>query len=191
MDIVVEKIAPKYGMLLSRSWGAKLQGTLQMDMTYGTIPVFGQQRRLYRETLINYMVSSQEKPNNYPLYYVNSNLNSFILHNDESVEDEVSHLEDELSKTLEMKLEPAKLEEEGESLWNMEFYGDVRKEGAGAGVWILKSQIGITKGHSYKLNFQGTNNISKYEALILRLQLLKRLGEKIIYVHGDLEIIIN
>jgi hypothetical protein len=28
MDIVVAVIPPKYGMLLSRSWGAKLKGTL-------------------------------------------------------------------------------------------------------------------------------------------------------------------
>jgi len=28
MDIVVPDIPPKYGMLLSRSWGAKLQGSL-------------------------------------------------------------------------------------------------------------------------------------------------------------------
>ena len=40
-------IPPKYGMLLSRSWGAKLQGTLQTDMTYAIIPVFSQPRRLY------------------------------------------------------------------------------------------------------------------------------------------------
>ena len=40
MDIVVADIPPKYGMLLSRSWGAKLQGSLQMDMSYATIPVF-------------------------------------------------------------------------------------------------------------------------------------------------------
>ena len=32
MDIVVADIPPKYGMLLSRSWGAKLQGSLQLDM---------------------------------------------------------------------------------------------------------------------------------------------------------------
>jgi len=41
MDIVVADIPPKYGMLLSSSWGEKLQGTLQMDMTFATIPVFG------------------------------------------------------------------------------------------------------------------------------------------------------
>jgi hypothetical protein len=33
MDIVVTDIPPKYGMLLSMSWGAKLKGTLQLDMS--------------------------------------------------------------------------------------------------------------------------------------------------------------
>jgi len=28
MDVVVVDVPPKYGMLLSRSWGAKLQGTM-------------------------------------------------------------------------------------------------------------------------------------------------------------------
>jgi hypothetical protein len=41
MDVVVADIPPKFGMLLSRSWAAKLKGTLQMDMSYATIPVFG------------------------------------------------------------------------------------------------------------------------------------------------------
>lgn len=41
MDIMVADIPPKYGMLSSCSWGEKLQGTLQMDMTFATIPVFG------------------------------------------------------------------------------------------------------------------------------------------------------
>ena len=50
MDIVVVDIPLKYGMILSISWGAKLQGTMQMDMTYATIPVFSQPRILYRET---------------------------------------------------------------------------------------------------------------------------------------------
>jgi len=64
MDVVVADIPPKYGMLLSRSWGAKLQGSLQLDMSYATISVFGQPKRLYRETLMKYMVSSEEKPQN-------------------------------------------------------------------------------------------------------------------------------
>ena len=50
MDIVVADIPPKYGMLLSRSWGAKLQGSLQLDMSFDTIIVFGQPKKHYRET---------------------------------------------------------------------------------------------------------------------------------------------
>jgi hypothetical protein len=41
MDVVVADIPPKFGMLLSRSWATKLKGTLQMDMSYATIPLFG------------------------------------------------------------------------------------------------------------------------------------------------------
>jgi hypothetical protein len=43
MDVVIANIPPKYGMLLYRSWGAKLGGSLQLDMSYATIPVFGGQ----------------------------------------------------------------------------------------------------------------------------------------------------
>jgi hypothetical protein len=43
MDVVITYIPPKYGLLLSRSWGAKLGGSLQLDMTYATIPMFGGQ----------------------------------------------------------------------------------------------------------------------------------------------------
>ena len=39
MDVVVADITPKFGILLSRSWTSKLKGSLQMDMTYATIPV--------------------------------------------------------------------------------------------------------------------------------------------------------
>ena len=82
MDVVVADIPPKYGMLLSRSWGAKLQGSLQLDMSYATISVFGQPKRLYRETLMKYMVSSEEKLQNFPIYAVHSDIDSYILFND-------------------------------------------------------------------------------------------------------------
>jgi hypothetical protein len=58
MDVVIADVPTKYGMLLSRSWGAKLGGSLQLDMTYATIPIFnGPFTRLYRETRLAYIVS--------------------------------------------------------------------------------------------------------------------------------------
>ena len=90
MDIVVADVPPKYGMLLSRSWGAKLQGTMQMDMTYATIPVFNQTRRLYKESHMQYTVTSQDRPQNSPLYSVNTGLDSFILFNEEASDEQVN-----------------------------------------------------------------------------------------------------
>jgi len=81
MDVVVADIPPKYGILLSRSWGAKLQGSFQLDMSYATISVFGQPKRLYQETLMKYVVSSEEKPQNFPIYSIHSDMDSFILFN--------------------------------------------------------------------------------------------------------------
>ena len=40
MDIVAD-IPPKFGLLMSWSWSKRLGGTLQMDLTYATIPMFG------------------------------------------------------------------------------------------------------------------------------------------------------
>ena len=94
LDIVVADIPPKYGMLLSRSWGAKIQGSLQMDMSYATIPVFSQTRRLYRESHMKYMVRNIDRPKNTPFYSIHSDLDSFILYN----EDEINQQEKENKK---------------------------------------------------------------------------------------------
>jgi hypothetical protein len=80
MDVVVSGIPPKFGMLLSRSWAAKLKGTLQMDISYATIPFFGQERRIYKEVLLNYMVSNKRKPNNHPIYSIDIEVGSSIFY---------------------------------------------------------------------------------------------------------------
>jgi hypothetical protein len=198
MDVVVVDIPPKYGMLLSRSWGAKLKGTLQLDMSYATIPLFGQQRRLYRETLMKYMVNSQEKPHNYPLYSAHSDLDSFILYNDGDMEEQIAQLEED---TLDPKEGHEITEEKGKEIviseelpadfWSMDFDGAISKEGAGAGVWLHNHKSRYSDNHSYKLNFQCTNNIAEYKSLMLGLKLLKKVGAKQIMVRGDSELIIK
>jgi hypothetical protein len=80
MDVVIADIPPKYGLLLSRSWGAKLGGSLQLDMTYATILVFGGQlTRLYRETRLAYTMSDPHNPNNFPVYIADQDLGNCIL----------------------------------------------------------------------------------------------------------------
>ena len=43
MYMVVVDVPPKFGMMLSRSWESNLKGTFQMDLSYATIPIFGEQ----------------------------------------------------------------------------------------------------------------------------------------------------
>ena len=86
MDVVVVNVPVKFGMLLSRSWAKKLKGTLQMDMSYTTIVIFGEQRRLYRENRLAYMISSPKYPENHPIYSVETNLGYAIFCNSTSDE---------------------------------------------------------------------------------------------------------
>ena len=83
MVVVVANIPPRYGIYLSWSLGEKLRGTLQLDFSYATISVFGQLRKMYWESKMKYMISSREKPNNNPIHVVHTDLDSFILLNDE------------------------------------------------------------------------------------------------------------
>jgi ribonuclease HI len=198
MDVVVVDIPPKYGMLLSRSWGDKLRGTLQLDMSYATIPVFGQQRWLYRETLMKYMVSSQEKSHNYPLYFTHSDFDSFILYNDGDTEEKNTQMgeytsgPDEGQEIIEVERKKNVITEElTTDFRSMDFDGAVSKEGAGVGVWLHNRRTRYSENHSYKLIFQCTNNIAEYEALMLGLKLLKRVGAKQIMVRGDSKLIIK
>ena len=73
----------------------------------------------------------------------------------------------------------------------MSFDGSCSKTGARAGIWVHNTENNHAEGHSYRLNFQCTNNIVEYEALLLGLHLLKKLGAKRITVHGDSELVIR
>ena len=94
MDIVVANIPSRFGMLLSRSWSKNLGGTLQMEVSYATIRVFGGEfRRLYRETQMAYIISDQHNPSNHPIYAEEKDLGSSILHlaaNDKNFQLEIS-----------------------------------------------------------------------------------------------------
>jgi ribonuclease HI len=58
-------------------------------------------------------------------------------------------------------------------------------------VWVHNPKARYSEIYSYKLNFQCTNNIVEYEALMLGLKWLKTLDAKIISVRGDFELIIK
>ena len=85
MDIVVVDVPPKFGMLLSRGWIKRLRRTLQDDLSYSTIPVFGGESiRLYREAQLAYIISDEKNPTNHPIYDVDTNFGASILQIKES-----------------------------------------------------------------------------------------------------------
>ena len=166
MDVVVADITPKFGLLLSRSWDKKVGGTLQMDLSYATIPMFGgETRRLYRELQFAYIVTDDKNPTNHPLYSIDNDLGTCMLHF--SDEDNSAGL---LQVEKEQPVKHSRNEEN--ALWKLYFDGSLCKEGAGAGV-LLKSPGGETVRLMYKLEFVTTNNTAEYEALLLGLKAAK------------------
>jgi hypothetical protein len=87
MDVVIVDIPTKYGLLLSRSWGAKLGGSLQLDMNYAIILIFGGQlTRLYKETRLAYTVRNPHNPNNFLVYIVDQDIGNCILSFDDVID---------------------------------------------------------------------------------------------------------
>ena len=84
MDIVVADIPPKFGVLLLRSWTSKLKGSLKMDMSYATILVLNENKRLYSEKISPYVVSSQNHLGFHHIYVVDIDLGYSIFFNDVS-----------------------------------------------------------------------------------------------------------
>lgn len=196
------------------------KGSLQLDMSYASILVFGQPKKLYEKTLMKYVVSSQERPQNFPIYSVHFDMDSFILYNAktnpsntlEFLAVEPKENQTEKSSVLiqgisDNKAKPDENEKpnpivkqipttpdtnyEHEILWHLEFDGSVNKLGAEAGVWVYNLQNDHAEGHAYRLNFRCTNNMAEYEALLLGLKLVKRLGAIRVSTIGDSELIIK
>ena len=82
IDVVVADVPPKFDMLLSRLWEAKLKGTFQMDLSYAMIHVFGKQRRLYIENPLAYMINNKDNPKNHPIYAIDTDMGSSMFFND-------------------------------------------------------------------------------------------------------------
>jgi ribonuclease HI len=183
MDIVVADVPPKFGMLLSRSWIKRLGGTLQMDLTYATIPVFGgEHRRLYREAQLAYIISDEADPTNHPIFSLDTDLGSSLL-----------QLTNTPEAPLQLRKKPINPHEDSSpltSVWKMFFDGASSKGGVGTGV-VFVSPVQETISLSYKLEFEATNNVAEYEALVLGLRAAKDMGIKEISVFGDAELIIQ
>ena len=136
MDVVVADIPTKFGMLLSWSWDSKLKGTLQMDMSFANIPLFGSHRILYGEKILAYVVSSKDKPEYHSIYVVDVDLGSSIFFHDSHVDPEIPIVVDlKEEKMFSERQEALEKKHNEEGLWQKKIDGSLSKEGVGAGVW--------------------------------------------------------
>jgi hypothetical protein len=187
MDVVISKVPAKYAMLLSKSWGAKLGGSLQLDMAYATIPIFGGQfTRLYRETRLAYIVSDPQNQNNYPFYISDQDLGNSIL----SIDDDFEECIEEENKKIEKTKKGVNTKE---GVWKMFFDGVSSCEGAGAGVLFVAPGDEYVIPFSYRLQWEidYTNNVCEYEALVLGLEADGKLEIEHLIVYGDVELIVK
>jgi hypothetical protein len=183
MDIIVADVPPKFGMLLLRYWIKRLGGTLQMDLTYATIPVFGgEHRRIYREAQMAYIISDEENPTNHPIFVLDTDLGSNLL-----------QLTDALEPSLESRNQSITFCEDSPPInyvWKMFFDGASSREGVGVGV-VFVSPTQETISFSYKLEFETNNNVEEYEALVLGLRAAKDMGIEEISMFGDGELVFH
>jgi ribonuclease HI len=70
------------------------------------------------------------------------------------------------------------------SVWKMFFDGASSKDVVGVGV-VLVSPAQEAISLSYKLEFEATNNVEEYEALVLDLSAAKDMGINVISMFGD------
>jgi ribonuclease HI len=180
MDIVVADISAKFGMLLSRTWAKKVGGSLEMDLTYATIPVFGgEHKRLYREVRLAYNVSDHQNPGNHPIYVVEDEIGSSIF-----------HINDDVPEIPVNKCRNHPLTDQGNEVWKMYFDGSSSKEGSGVSIVLISPSKEVVT-LSYKLEFETTNNIVEYEALVLALRVVKDMAINKLAIFGDSELIVN
>jgi hypothetical protein len=169
MDIMVVDVPPKFDMLLSRYWIKILGGTLHMGLMYATIPVSGgEHRRLNIEAQLAYIISDEADTTNHPIFALDTDLGSSFL-----------QLTDTPKAPLEIRKQPTSFRETPpptNSMWNMFFDGASSREGAGARV-VFVSPYQEAIPLSYKIEFEATNNVVEYEALVLGLRVVRRHGD--------------
>lgn len=84
----------------------------------------------------------------------------------------------------------AKIEEKTDEIWTMKVDRSVEKASCGVGI-VLKNTEGLQLEHAIHFNFQTTNNVAGYEALLAGLDLAKELGIRTLEIYTDSQLVAN
>jgi hypothetical protein len=166
-----------------------LGGSLQLDMTFTTILVFGGQfTRLYRETRLAYTVSDPQNPNNFPIYIADQDLRNWILSFDDGLDGCLKEIDMELEESSHMTEDMCNT-----GVWKMYFDGALSSEGEGAGVILvaLEGKFIVPFSHRLQWDIYYKNNVCEYEVLILGIEAAKKINISNLDVYGDAELIVK
>ena len=79
--------------------------------------------------------------------------------------------------------------EKVDEIWRMNFDDAHSRAGKGAGV-VITSPKGKIFNFAFRLEFEPTNNVAEYEALLLGLETSKDMGIKMLSISVDSDLII-
>ena len=165
-------VPDNWDMLLSRKWAAILGGYIQMDWTYATIPASENTRViLHREKLRKRHVENPKKPGNEFFHFTDNFGNYAILSN--------------FMAPIKENIKNEKIDE----VWQMYFDRAYSKTGKGAGIVII-SPSNKVYNFAFRLEFEASNNVAEYEALLLGLETAKYMGIKMLNIKGDSDLVV-
>ena len=72
----------------------------------------------------------------------------------------------------------------------MNFDGAYSKAGKGARIVIVWPE-GKVFNFAFRLEFEATNNVAEYEALLLGIEIAKDMGIKLLSIKGDFDLIVQ
>jgi ribonuclease HI len=198
IDIIVVDIPEVYGMFLSRDWSEQLHGYFATDWSHLWLPENGKPNkiRVNRERYLKFMVIDLNDPNE--LYTppadspevqgMDTYFGNFTA--------EVSTIDDpQQSSEIKVFTQPTtsiqnSCESDENQIWFLYFDGSKSKEGASAGYIIIDS-VGNKTLLTCRLEFECTNNVAEYEALLQGLRKALDMHIQNLIVFGDSEIVVR
>jgi ribonuclease HI len=197
IDIIVVDIPEVYGMFLSRDWLEQLHGYFATDWSHLWLPENGKPSKI-RVNCERYLKFTVTDLNDHNEPYIppaespevqgmDTYLGNFMA--------EVSPINDQRQSEINVLTQPTasiqqSCESEANQIWSLYFDGSKSKEGAGAGCIII-DPAGNKTLLACRLEFECTNNIAEYEALLQGLRKALDMHIQNLIVFGDSDIVVR
>jgi ribonuclease HI len=198
IDIIVVDIPEVYGMFLSRDWSEQLHGYFATDWSHLWLPENGKPNkiRVNRERYLKFTVTDLNDPNEpytppadspevqgMDTYF--GNFTAEVSTIDDTQQQSEIKAFTQPTTSIQKSCEP-----DENQIWSLYFNGSKSKEGAGAGCIII-DPAGNKTLLTCRLEFECTNNVAEYEALLQGLRKALDMRIQNLIVFGDSEIVVR